>query len=143
MSLIRPPGTRITRLLAGPIVAAIICADHPPGGLGPERLVGCAGHLTDTLDDQPGILDTDLIMRKLPQLVQEEAHAGRELVISETHGALSTNLRLLEQQAREIRREYPALYELASRPTPGSARPWPCPSWAGRARPVCRTSRRR
>ena len=52
-------------------------------------------------------------MRKLPQLVQEESHAGRELVINETHGALSTNLRLLEQQARELRREYPALYELA------------------------------
>ena len=49
----------------------------------------------------------------LPGLVQEEAHAGRELVISETHGALSTNLRLLEQQAREIRHQVPALYDLA------------------------------
>jgi signal transduction histidine kinase len=34
-------------------------------------------------------------------------------VISETHGALSTNLRLLEQQAREIRHQAPALYDLA------------------------------
>ena len=52
-------------------------------------------------------------MRVLPGLVQDEAHAGRELVISETHGALSTNLRLLEQQAREIRHQAPALYDLA------------------------------
>jgi signal transduction histidine kinase len=34
-------------------------------------------------------------------------------VISETHGALSTNLRLIEQQAREIRKVAPTLYELA------------------------------
>jgi signal transduction histidine kinase len=52
-------------------------------------------------------------MAVLPRLVQEESHAGRELVINETHGALSTNLRLLEQQAREIRTVAPALYDLA------------------------------
>ena len=59
------------------------------------------------------ISDTDLIMKALPDLVQEESHAGRELVISETHGALSTHLRLIEQQAREIREVAPSLYELA------------------------------
>ena len=59
------------------------------------------------------ISDTDLIMKVLPDLVQEESHAGRELVINETHGALSTNLRLIEQQAREIRDAAPGLYDLA------------------------------
>jgi signal transduction histidine kinase len=54
-----------------------------------------------------------LILKTLPELVQQESHAGRELVISETHGALSTNLRLIEQQAREIRKVAPTLYELA------------------------------
>jgi signal transduction histidine kinase len=49
----------------------------------------------------------------LPGLIQEESHAGRELVISETHGALSTNLRLIEQQARDVRDRAPTLYELA------------------------------
>ena len=34
-------------------------------------------------------------------------------MISETHGALSTNLRLIEQRAREIRDLSPTLYELA------------------------------
>jgi hypothetical protein len=57
--------------------------------------------------------DTDLIIGVLPRLVQEESHAGRELVINETHGALSTNLRLLEQQARELRSIAPALHDLA------------------------------
>jgi signal transduction histidine kinase len=52
-------------------------------------------------------------MKTLPDLVREESHAGRELVISETHGALSTNLRLIEQQAREVRDVAPRLYELA------------------------------
>src|SRR3712207_7952343 len=46
-------------------------------------------------------------------LVQEESHAGRELVINEMHGALSTTLRLLEQQARELRSVAPALHDLA------------------------------
>ena len=75
--------------------------------------MGRPGHLAAPLTINLRISDTDLIMRVLPRLVQEESHAGRELVISETHGALSTNLRLLEQQAREIRRESPALYDLA------------------------------
>ena len=52
-------------------------------------------------------------MKALPDLVQEESHAGRELVISEMHGALSTNLRLIEQQARESRDVAPCLYDLA------------------------------
>jgi len=52
-------------------------------------------------------------MKALPGLVQEESRAGRDLVISETHGALSTNLRLIEQQAREIRDVAPCLYDLA------------------------------
>lgn len=34
-------------------------------------------------------------------------------MISETHGALSTNLRLIEQQARQVRDLAPTLYELA------------------------------
>ncbi len=57
--------------------------------------------------------DVDLVVRVLPRLVQEESHAGRELVLNEAHGALSTNLRLIEQQARELRHVAPTLYELA------------------------------
>jgi signal transduction histidine kinase len=69
----------------------------------------CVGPLLVTLR----IRNSDLTVANLAPLVREEAHAGRELVISETHGALSTHLRLLEQEARRVRRSAPALYELA------------------------------
>ena len=108
-----PAWHEITRLLAGPIVAGIICAITLPAPWGPNGWWAALAISLIPLTINLRILDTNLIMRKLPQLVQEESHAGRELVINETHGALSTNLRLLEQQARELRREYPALYELA------------------------------
>lgn len=59
------------------------------------------------------VADVDLMVKVLPQLVQEESHRGRDLVINEAHGSLSTNLRLIEQHARELRRSAPGLYELA------------------------------
>jgi hypothetical protein len=108
-----PAWHEITRLLAGPIVAGIVCAIALPASWGQDGWWAALAISLTPLTINLRILDTDLILRKLPRLVQEEAHAGRELVINETHGALSTNLRLLEQHAREIRREYPALYELA------------------------------
>ena len=108
-----PAWHEIFRLFAGPIVALLVCVIALPADWGPNgwlaALAICLIPLTVTLR----ISDTDLIMKTLPALVQEESHAGRELVISETHGALSTHLRLLEQQAREIRHLAPSLYELA------------------------------
>ncbi len=108
-----PTWHEISRLLAGPVTALPVCAIALPADWGPQgtyaAVVICLIPLTVSLR----ISDTDLIMRPLPDLVQEEAHAGRELVISETHGALSTNLRLLEQHAREVRASAPTLYELA------------------------------
>ena len=107
-----PAWHEISRLLAGPIVAAIVCAIALPAPWFEGWWAALAISLLP-LTINFRISDTDLIMRVLPGLVQEEAHAGRELVISETHGALSTNLRLLEQQAREIRHQAPSLYDLA------------------------------
>ena len=51
-----PAWHEIIRLLAGPIVAGIVCAITLPADLGPERLVGGAGHLADPADDQPAHL---------------------------------------------------------------------------------------
>ncbi len=109
-----PAWHEIFRLVAGPLTALPVClialpADWEQYGwlaalaicLMPLGVVGSR------------ISDTDLIMQTLPGLVQEESHAGRDLVISETHGALSTTLRLIEQQARGVRDFAPTLYELA------------------------------
>jgi signal transduction histidine kinase len=109
-----PAWHEIFRLLAGPITALPICLIALPADWGPNGwLAALAISLMPLAVVGSRISDTDLILKTLPALVQEESHAGRELVLSETHGALSTNLRLIEQQAREIRDLAPTLYELA------------------------------
>jgi hypothetical protein len=109
-----PAWHEIFRLLAGPITALPVCVIALPAHWGPDGwLAALAICLLPLAAVGSRISDTDLIMQTLPGLVQEESHAGRDLVISETHGALSTNLRLIEQQAREIRALAPCLYELA------------------------------
>jgi signal transduction histidine kinase len=110
-----PPGWHeICRRLAGPITALPVCLIALPADWGPNGwLAALAISLLPLAVVSSRISDTDLILKTLPALVQEESQAGRDLVISETHGALSTNLRLIEQQAREIRDVAPGLYELA------------------------------
>lgn len=109
-----PAWHEIFRLLAGPITALPVCLIALPANWGPNGwLAALAISLMPLAVVGSRISDTDLILKTLPALVQQESHAGRELVLSETHGALSTNLRLLEQQAREIRDLAPTLYELA------------------------------
>lgn len=109
-----PAWHEIFRLLAGPITALPVCLIALPANWGPNGwLAALAISLMPLAVVGSRISDTDLILKTLPALVQQESHAGRELVLSETHGALSTNLRLIEQQAREIRDLAPTLYELA------------------------------
>jgi signal transduction histidine kinase len=109
-----PAWHEIFRRLAGPITALPVCLIALPADWGPNGwLAALAISLMPLAVVGSRISDTDLIMKALPDLVQEESHAGRELVLSETHGALSTNLRLIEQRAREIREFDPSLYELA------------------------------
>jgi hypothetical protein len=109
-----PPGWHeIFRLLAGPITALPVCAIALPADWGPNGWLAALAISLMPLAAVARISDTDLIMQTLPGLVQQDSHAGRELVISETHGALSTSLRLMEQQAREVRDLAPSLYELA------------------------------
>ena len=109
-----PAWHEIFRLVAGPLTALPVCLIALPADWGPDgwlaALVICLIPLGVV---GSRISDTDLIMQTLPGLVQEESHAGRELVISETHGALSTTLRLIEQQARQVRDLAPTLHELA------------------------------
>ncbi len=108
-----PAWHEIFRLLAGPIVSLIVGAVALPANWGVDGWFAALAISLVPLTISLRLSDTDLILKTLPGLVQEESHAGRELVISETHGALSTHLRLLEQQAKEIRHLAPSLYELA------------------------------
>jgi signal transduction histidine kinase len=109
-----PAWHEIFRRLAGPITALPVCLIALPADWSPNGwLAALAISLMPLAVVGSRISDTDLIMKALPDLVQAESHTGRELVISETHGALSTHLRLIEQRAREVREVAPSLYELA------------------------------
>ena len=108
-----PRWHEVSRLLAGPITVGLTCAIALPADWGPRGELAALVIALTPLTVSFRIWDTSVILRHLAPLVQEEAHAGRELVLSETHGALSTNLRLLEQQARAVRDSAPVLYELA------------------------------
>jgi signal transduction histidine kinase len=109
-----PAWHEIFRRFAGPITALPVCLIALPADWGSNGwLAALAISLMPLAVVGSRISDTDLIMKALPDLVQAESHAGRELVISETHGSLSTHLRLIEQRAREIREVAPSLYELA------------------------------
>ena len=109
-----PAWHEIFRRVAGPITALPVCLIALPADWGPNGwLAALAISLIPLAVVGSRISDTDLLLRALPDLVQEESHSGRELVISETHGALSTHLRLIEQGSREVRDIAPSLYELA------------------------------
>lgn len=110
----RPPAWHeVTRLICGPLVCGLVAAVSLPAPWGVEARLAVWVICLTPISMFFRISDTDIIVHQLAPLVREESHAGRELVISEMHGALSTNLRLLEQQARPLRNVAPSLYELA------------------------------
>ena len=103
----------VFRYAAGPVVAvpvAVIAipAPWPADARWAVLILAAAG-----LNASVRVWDTDLTLKYTAPLVREEAKAGRDLVVNETHGALSTNLRLLEQQSRAYRATDPGLYDLA------------------------------
>lgn len=108
-----PAWHEIFRRLGGVVTALPACAIALPAFWDSDGFAAAVAICLVPLTVSLRLADVDLVVKILPRLVQEEAHAGRDLVISETHGALSTNLRLIEQQAREIRHLAPTLYELA------------------------------
>ena len=109
----RPVWHEALRVVSGPLTAGLVSVlalpAHWPESTWLAAVVVCLAPLLVSLR----VRDTDLALAHLVPLVREESHAGRELVISETHGALSTHLRLLEQEARAVRSSAPTLYELA------------------------------
>ena len=109
----RPVWHEVLRWVSGPLTAGLVgglALPAPwPADIWLAAVVVCLAPLLVSLR----VRDADLTLAHLAPLVREEAHAGRELVISETHGALSTHLRLLEQEAHGVRSSAPTLYELA------------------------------
>ncbi len=108
-----PAWHEVFRKLAGVVTTLPVCLIALPGFWGEDGFWAALVITLLPVTVSVRLADLDLLVGNLPRLVQEESHAGRDLVISETHGALSTNLRLIEQQAREIRGIAPSLYELA------------------------------
>lgn len=109
----RPVWHEVLRWVSGPLTAALVSVVALPARWPSETWLAVVGVCLAPLMVSLRVRDTDLTLSHLVPLVREEAHAGRELVISETHGALSTHLRLLEQEARGVRASAPTLYELA------------------------------
>lgn len=108
-----PAWHEVARLLAGPVTAGLVCVIALPAPWPADAWLAAVAISLAPLLVTLRIRNSDLTVSSLAELVREEGHAGRELVISETHGALSTHLRLLEQEARRFRHSAPTLYELA------------------------------
>ncbi len=109
----RPHWHEVVRWFCGPVTAGLVCAVALPARWPESTWLAAVVLCLSPLLVSVRVRDADLTATHLGPLVREEAHSGRELVISETHGALSTHLRLLEQEARTVRASAPTLYELA------------------------------
>lgn len=102
-----------SRLLGGPIGVIICAAIAFPAPWPADGWWGVVILVLVPLVTTVRINDTDELAGVVDDLVREEAHEGRELVLREVHGNLSTQLRLLSQQTYEHRDEYPSLHVLA------------------------------
>ncbi len=109
----RPVWHEVVRWFCGPVTAGLVSAVALPAEWSESTWLAAVVLCLAPLLVSVRVRDADLMVSHLGALVREEAHTGRELVISETHGALSTHLRLLEQEARAVRSSAPTLYELA------------------------------
>jgi hypothetical protein len=103
----------LLRQLAGVLAAIAATLIALPAPWSPDQRPAVVLLASLTLSVTALTRDQDLTCSQLVRLIHTEAQDGRQVVLDETHGALSTNLRLLEQRARELRAVSPRLYELA------------------------------
>ncbi len=108
-----PRWHELLRLISGPAIVVLMAAIVLPAGWPASDQGVVVAILCLPLIISFDIWDLDNTMSHIAPLVKEEAHAGRELVLRERHGALSTYLRQIEQYARAHRAESPQLFELA------------------------------
>lgn len=109
----RPRWHEGVRVVAGPLVVALCAAVTLPASWPSPAWYAAIVLVCIPVITWARIGDIDELVQIMDELVREEAHEGRELVLREMHGNLSTQLRLLTQQTYKHRHELPALHELA------------------------------
>jgi hypothetical protein len=105
--------SRWLRNLAGPlgVVACLLLALPAPWESSERTIVVLISLLP--LANVALTLDQDQTLKSAVAMIRTEAQDGRQTVLDELHGALSANLRLLEQASQDLRSTAPRLYELA------------------------------
>lgn len=108
-----PRWQEIIRPLAGVLSAGLVSLIVLPADWSRGEWLAAALLCVSPLAISVRVAENDLTIRHVADVVREQAHEGREFVLRETHGALSTQLRLIVQYARQQRTELPELYDLA------------------------------
>ncbi len=109
----RPTWHEVVRIVAGPLAVLLCAALTLPAAWPVESRYATVVLVVIPIITSARIRDIDELVGIMDELVREEAHEGRELVLREMHGNLSTQLRLLTQHTYKHRHELPALHELA------------------------------
>lgn len=108
-----PRWQEVLRTFGGVVSAGLVTLIVLPASWSAEEWVAVVLLCLWPLVINARVAENDLTIAHVADLVREQAHEGRELVLRETHGALSTQLRLIVQFARQHRTEVPQLYDLA------------------------------
>lgn len=108
-----PPGGELLRRFAGPSAAVVTSAVVLPAPWPPATMPAVVACGLVPLLASARLYDLDHLLAHAVPLLREQAQIGRDEVLREIHGALSTELRQLEQHARDHRRVAPELYERA------------------------------
>ncbi|MET0694599.1 MAG: hypothetical protein ABWY56_11770 [Propionibacteriaceae bacterium] len=101
------------RRLAGPLAAAGSAAIAMTASWPFEMLPAVWAVALLPLISGARVWNLDHSLRHAVPLIREEGQRGRDQILREIHGALSTELRQLEQYSRDYREESPLLYEVA------------------------------
>lgn len=109
----RPRWHELIRIVSGPVAVALCAAVALPADWPPSTWYAVIVLVAIPIITWVRIHDVDELVGIMDELVREEALEGRELVLREMHGNLSTQLRLLTQQTYKHRHELPSLHELA------------------------------
>lgn len=106
-------GLELLRRVAAHLLAAastvLVLLGPWPGGL---TIAGFALGLLPLVSTLR-LFHLEQVLQQVIPVIRQSGQQGRDQVLREIHGTLSTELRQLEQYARQTRKEAPAAYELA------------------------------